>query len=78
MVIVILGCIGYKDVGKFKIVNDIIDSIKYTRILSTCIDKSIDQLGISDVAIFQQDNSTIHKFKYTKKFFEINNINTMQ
>ena len=76
--IMVWGCIGYEGVGKLTVVDGIIDSIKYTRILSTCLDESIDQLGISDVAIFQQDNATVHTSKYTKEFFEINGINTME
>ncbi|KAF7684880.1 Transposable element Tcb1 transposase, partial [Cucumispora dikerogammari] len=76
--VMVWGCIGYNGVGKLTVVDGTIDSIKYTRILSSCLDESIEQLEILGDPIFQQDNAPCHTSKYTMKFFESNSIKVME
>lgn len=76
--VMVWGCIGYEGVGKLTIIDGTIDSVKYTRILSSYLDESIEGLNISGDPIFQQDNAPCHTSKYTREFFEFNNIDVMQ
>ncbi len=75
--IMFLGCISYNGVGKLAIVENTMDSIAYTRILSTYLQESIDLFQLGDGVIFQQDNAPCHKSKFTMRFFEENQIKLM-
>jgi len=50
------GCIAYEGVGALTIVDGTLDSIGYTRILSTYLHDSASKLGLKDGFTFQQDH----------------------
>jgi len=70
--IMVWGCIGYKGVGALTVVDGTIDSIKYTRVISTCLHETAAKLGLNDDFIFQQDNAPCHKSQYSMEFFKDN------
>ena len=72
--VMVWGCIGYDGVGMLEIIDGYMDSITYTRILSSCLHESASIFGLSDDFVFQQDNAPCHKSKNTMKFFEKNDI----
>lgn len=75
--VMVWGCIGYNGVGRLEVIERTMDSILYTRVLSTCLHESAAMLGISDCFLFQQDNAPCHKSLYTRKFFEENAIDVL-
>jgi len=68
--IMVWGCIAYEGVGALTVINGTLDSIGYTRILSTYLHDSANKLGLKDGFIFQQDNAPCHKSQYTMEFFK--------
>ncbi|KAI5152859.1 hypothetical protein ENBRE01_3070, partial [Enteropsectra breve] len=54
------------------------DSVSYTRVLSTCLHESAKILEVSDKFIFKQDNAPCHKSNYTSRFFTENEINVIE
>ncbi|KAI5152232.1 hypothetical protein ENBRE01_2673 [Enteropsectra breve] len=72
------GCIGYNGVGSLEVIDGTMDSVSYTRVLSTFLHDSADILGVSDNFIIQQDNAPCHKSNYTRSFFTENEINVME
>jgi transposase len=75
--VMVWGCIGYNGVGKLQIIDGSMDSITYVRVLSTALHESVDMLGLNNKFVFQQDNAPCHTSKYTKAFFEENNIDVL-
>ncbi len=71
------GCISYKGVGELRVIDDTMDSIAYTRVLSECLHDSVSAAGLSGDFMFQQDNAPCHKSTYTKEFFRVNDINVI-
>ncbi|MGL6119347.1 MAG: transposase [Fusobacteriaceae bacterium] len=73
----IWGCIGYNGVGKLDIIDGNMDSIKYVRVLSTALHESVEILNMNDKFVFQQDNAPCHTSKYTKEFFDENEVDVL-
>jgi hypothetical protein len=62
------GCFSNSGVGKIMIIDRIMDSKKYTRILDSCLIESADLMNLPDFT-FQQDNDPKHTSVYTKAYF---------
>lgn len=75
--VMVWGCIGYKGVGRLAVIEGNMDSITYTRVLSTHLHESVDLLDLNADFTFQQDNAPCHKSKYTMEFFRENGINLL-
>jgi len=76
--VMVWGCIAYEGVGALAIIDGTLDSIGYTRILSTYLHDSASRLGLKDGFIFQQDNAPCHKSQYTMEFFEVNKVELLE
>lgn len=76
--IMVWGAISYYGVGPLVVVDGNLNSVQYTRILSTHLHTMTDSHGFNDDFIFQQDNAPCHKSKHTMEFFSDNNINVME
>ena len=68
------GCVGYNGVGRIEVIDGNIDSITYTRILSSCLDDSVKLLRLKKNYLFQQDNAACHVSKYTQEYSTKNKI----
>jgi transposase len=75
--VMVWGCIGYNGVGNLEIIDGIMDSIKYIRVLSTNLFKSARLLHLGADFVFQQDNAPCHTSRFTKKFFSENEVKLM-
>jgi transposase len=74
--IMVWGCFSSTGVGVITIIEGIMDSIKYTRIIDSCLSQSASRLGLQSYT-FQQDNDTKHRSKHTKEYFQDKKINVM-
>jgi hypothetical protein len=73
-----MGAIAYNGVGSLVIIDGIMDSLKYTRILAENLDVCISKLGNNERFLSQQDNDPKHKSKLTTKFFSENKIEVIE
>ena len=70
------GCFVNSGVGKLTIIDGIMDSKKYTRILDSCLIESADLMNLPDFT-FQQDNDPKHTSVFTKEYFTDRKIKVM-
>ncbi|KAI5151414.1 hypothetical protein ENBRE01_2124 [Enteropsectra breve] len=75
--VMVWGCFSYGGVGKITIIDGTMNSLKYTRILDTCLAPSASKMGLLEYT-FQQDNDPKHRSKHTKDYFKDKKINVME
>ena len=67
---IVWSCIGYKGFGRLIVIDRNMDSVTYTRILSTELHESANFFELNGDFVFQQDNAPCHKCNYMIEFFE--------
>ena len=70
------ACFSSKGVGEIKIINEIMNSEEYCRILHSSLLKSADDLHMKNF-IFQQDNNPKHTSALITEYLDIKRIKTM-
>jgi hypothetical protein len=65
-------------VGSLVFIDGIMDICLYKRILAENLMASVKNLGLTEDFLFQQDNDPKHTSKYTRDFFENNEINVLK
>ena len=73
----IWGCFSADGVGGIEIIEGRMNASKYTKILTTHLLKSANDLGLDRNFVFQQDNDPKHTSKLTKKWFEDNDVSVL-
>jgi transposase len=74
--VMVWGCFSYNGVGEITIIDGTMDSIKYTKIIDTCLQPAADKMNLKEY-VFQQDNDAKHRSKHTKEYFEDRKVNVM-
>ena len=72
--LMVWGCVSYYGVGKLCFIDGKMNGPGYVEILEKNLLRSIDQLGMRNEYVFQQDNDPKHTSRVATKFFEINSI----
>ena len=72
------GIISWNGVGKLVKVSGNINSVDYCKLLEENLEQSINMMGLGDRWIFQQDNAAIHVSRYSKAWFEDNQVMVMK
>src|SRR5713101_5962389 len=75
--IMVWGCMGWEGVGQLAEVEGRMDGDQYVAILEDHLVPSIEESGIFEEAIFQQDNDPKHTSKKAKKWMEDHNISLL-
>jgi len=76
--IMVWGCITSQGYGELHLVEGIMDSVQFCKILDESLLGTLKTLGISkNHVIFQQDNDPKHKSKYTTSWLTRNRIKTL-
>lgn len=75
--VLVWGSMSSNGAGKLAFIDGIMDSVEYCRILAENLDDSVELCGLADDFIFQQDNDPKHKSKFTKNYFDANDITPM-
>ena len=72
------GCFSQKGVGRLVIIEEILTSVGYKRILVQFLADSYNMLELPEDFVFQQDNNPKHTTRYVQDFFIFNNIIVMK
>eukprot|EP00597_Dinobryon_sp_UTEXLB2267_P013040 CAMPEP_0170120710 /NCGR_PEP_ID=MMETSP0020_2-20130122/15347_1 /TAXON_ID=98059 /ORGANISM="Dinobryon sp., Strain UTEXLB2267" /LENGTH=319 /DNA_ID=CAMNT_0010350711 /DNA_START=8 /DNA_END=964 /DNA_ORIENTATION=- len=75
--VMVWGCFCAAGVGNLTLINGIMDSKVYTKILDNELKPSVRRLFKRKPYIFQQDNDPKHKSKWTTEYLEDHDINVM-
>ena len=75
--LMIWGCFSAYGTGRLEIIESILNSDVYIKILEDRLKPSSEYFGIADDFIFQDDSAPIHRAKKVKNWIEENNINTL-
>ena len=77
--VMVWGCITPRGVGKLVRIDGILDSQKYTKLLSDGLFESINRYKLSLKKItFMHDNAPIHSSYYTKEWLRFNKVKTIE
>ena len=72
------GCFSYNGVGRLVIIEEVLTSVGYKRILVQNLADSCNMLELPEDFVFQQDNDPKHTARYVQDFFIFNNISVMK